>query len=58
LNKLKFRELNEYQNLCLILGQVEDECKLTSVDEIAAAVHEMVGRIQEDATSNCMPSVE
>uniref|UniRef100_A0A3N7FDN8 Plant bHLH transcription factor ACT-like domain-containing protein n=1 Tax=Populus trichocarpa TaxID=3694 RepID=A0A3N7FDN8_POPTR len=38
--------------------KVEDECKLTSVDEIAAAVHEMVGRIQEDATSNCMPSVE
>jgi len=52
LNKLKFCELNEYQNLCLVLGQVEDECKLTSVDEIAAAVHEMVGRIQEDATSN------
>ncbi|KAJ6990970.1 transcription factor bHLH96-like [Populus alba x Populus x berolinensis] len=38
--------------------KVEDECKLTSVDEIAAAVHEMVGRIQEDATSNCIPSVE
>ncbi|KAJ6413657.1 hypothetical protein OIU84_006457 [Salix udensis] len=36
--------------------KVEDECRLTSVDEIAAAVHEVVGRIQEDAISNCMPS--
>ncbi|CAK7354626.1 unnamed protein product [Dovyalis caffra] len=38
--------------------KVEDECRLTSVDEIAEAVHEMVGRIQEDATSNCMSSIE
>ncbi|KAJ6366218.1 hypothetical protein OIU77_002740 [Salix suchowensis] len=38
--------------------KVEDECKLTSVDEIAAAVHEMVVRIQEDVTSNCMPAIE
>lgn len=38
--------------------KVEDECRLTSVDEIAAAVHEIVGRIQEDAISNCMPSSE
>jgi len=40
------------------LRQVEDECRLTSVDEIAAAVHEIAGRIQEDAISNCMPSSE
>ncbi|KAJ6378083.1 hypothetical protein OIU78_028337 [Salix suchowensis] len=38
--------------------KVEDECKLTSVDEIAAAVHEMVVRIQEDVTSICMPAIE
>lgn len=38
--------------------KVEDECRLTSVDEIAAAVHEIVGRIQEDAISNCMPISE
>ncbi|KAJ6775090.1 MAX DIMERIZATION MAD [Salix purpurea] len=38
--------------------KVEDECRLTSVDEIAAAVHEIVGRIQEDAISNCMPGSE
>ncbi|KAL9393502.1 hypothetical protein Peur_012787 [Populus x canadensis] len=38
--------------------KVEDECRLTSADEIAAAVHEIVGRIQEDAISNCMPSSE
>ncbi|KAG6775355.1 hypothetical protein POTOM_018803 [Populus tomentosa] len=38
--------------------KVEDECRLTSVEEIAAAVHEIVGRIQEDAISNCMPSSE
>ncbi|GJN20444.1 hypothetical protein PR202_gb07823 [Eleusine coracana subsp. coracana] len=28
---------------------VEEECKLTSVEEIAAAVHEILGRIQEQA---------
>lgn len=38
--------------------KVEDECRLTSVDEIAAAVHEIAGRIQEDAISNCLPSSE
>ncbi|XP_009403078.2 transcription factor bHLH94-like [Musa acuminata AAA Group] len=29
--------------------KVEDDCQLTSVDEIATAVHQMVGTIQEDA---------
>ncbi|KAG6531400.1 transcription factor bHLH96-like [Zingiber officinale] len=29
--------------------KVEDECQLTSVDEIAAAVHQLVGKIQEEA---------
>ncbi|KAK3157446.1 hypothetical protein QOZ80_2AG0122410 [Eleusine coracana subsp. coracana] len=29
--------------------KVEEECKLTSVEEIAAAVHEILGRIQEQA---------
>lgn len=29
--------------------KVEDECKLGSLDEIAAAVHEILGRIQEEA---------
>lgn len=29
--------------------QVEDESELTSVNEIAASVYEMVGRIQEEA---------
>ncbi|KAG7968577.1 hypothetical protein I3843_08G161200 [Carya illinoinensis] len=28
--------------------KVEDDCKLSSVDEIATAVHQMLGRIQED----------
>ncbi|KDP29733.1 hypothetical protein JCGZ_18668 [Jatropha curcas] len=32
--------------------KVEDECQLTSVNEIAAAVYDMVGRIQEEDTSN------
>ncbi|GMY21442.1 transcription factor bHLH94-like [Fagus crenata] len=32
--------------------KVEDECKLTSVDEIATAVHQMLGRIQEEAMLN------
>lgn len=31
------------------MEQVEDNCQLTSGNEIAAAVHEMVGRIQEEA---------
>ncbi|XP_042416005.1 transcription factor bHLH94-like [Zingiber officinale] len=30
--------------------KVEDECQLTSVDEIAAAVHQLVGKIQENAS--------
>ncbi|KAA8545077.1 hypothetical protein F0562_019824 [Nyssa sinensis] len=29
--------------------KVEDDCKLTSVDEIATAVNQMLGRIQEEA---------
>ncbi|RCV43080.1 hypothetical protein SETIT_9G267300v2 [Setaria italica] len=29
--------------------KVEDECKLSSVEEIAAAVHEILGRVQEEA---------
>ncbi|CAN6714998.1 unnamed protein product [Malus baccata var. baccata] len=32
--------------------KVEDECMLTSVDEIATAVHEMLARIQEEAMLN------
>nr|WIE96155.1 basic helix-loop-helix transcription factor [Loropetalum chinense var. rubrum] len=31
---------------------VEDDCNLTSVDEIATAVYEMLGRIQEEACLN------
>ncbi|XP_057963390.1 transcription factor bHLH96-like [Malania oleifera] len=30
--------------------KVEDDCRLTSVDEIASAVHQLLGRIQEEAT--------
>ncbi|OEL36911.1 Transcription factor bHLH96 [Dichanthelium oligosanthes] len=29
--------------------KVEDECKLSSVEEIAAAVHDILGRVQEEA---------
>ncbi|KAK8589310.1 hypothetical protein V6N13_088162 [Hibiscus sabdariffa] len=32
--------------------KVEDDCKLTSVDDIATAVHQLLGRIQEDAKLN------
>ncbi|KAK8712558.1 hypothetical protein V6N13_147795 [Hibiscus sabdariffa] len=32
--------------------KVEDDCKLTSVDDIATAVHQLLGRIQEDAMLN------
>ncbi|XVF59056.1 hypothetical protein PTKIN_Ptkin07bG0244200 [Pterospermum kingtungense] len=31
--------------------KVEDNCQLTTVDEIAAAVHEMLDRFQEEATA-------
>ena len=33
--------------------QVEDDCKLTSVDEVATAVYQMLGRIQEECVLNC-----
>ncbi|XP_044498532.1 transcription factor bHLH96-like [Mangifera indica] len=32
--------------------KVEDDCKLTSVDDIATAVYQLLGRIQEDAMFN------
>lgn len=32
--------------------QVEDDCKLSSVDELAAAVYEMLGRIQDEDSLN------
>ena len=32
-------------------GQVEDNCQLTTVNEIAAAVYEMVDRFQEEAAA-------
>ncbi|XP_044473733.1 transcription factor bHLH94-like [Mangifera indica] len=32
--------------------KVEDDCKLTSVDDIAKALHQLLGRIQEDAMFN------
>lgn len=31
------------------MEQVEDDCQLTSANDIASAVYEMVGRIQEEA---------
>lgn len=36
-----------------LVKQVEDSCQLTSVNEIATAVYEMVGRIQEEAAFMC-----
>ncbi|KAH8490970.1 hypothetical protein Peur_064924 [Populus x canadensis] len=33
--------------------KVEDDCKLSSVDEIATAVYQMLGRIQEESMLNC-----
>ncbi|KAJ6380188.1 hypothetical protein OIU76_016777 [Salix suchowensis] len=33
--------------------KVEDDCKLSSVDEIATAVYQMLGRIQEESVLNC-----
>jgi uncharacterized protein with PhoU and TrkA domain len=41
----KLKTQYEY-GIVLALRQVEDESQLTSVNEIAAAVKEMVGRIQ------------
>ncbi|KAI3434186.1 BHLH domain-containing protein [Psidium guajava] len=43
--------LTTVQNMVLysFSVKVEDSCQLTSVNEIAAAVYEMVGRIQEEA---------
>lgn len=35
-----------------ICKQVEDECTLASVDEIATAVHQMLATIQEEAMLN------
>lgn len=32
--------------------KVEDDCKLTSVDDIATAVNQLLGRIQEEAVLN------
>ena len=32
--------------------QVEDDCTLTTVDDIATAVYQMLGRIQEEAMIN------
>ncbi|TQD94041.1 hypothetical protein C1H46_020374 [Malus baccata] len=38
------------QLLKIVFGlPADDECMLTSVDEIATAVHEMLARIQEEA---------
>ncbi|RRT47174.1 hypothetical protein B296_00053923 [Ensete ventricosum] len=34
---------------CSFSLKVEDDCQLSSVDEIATAVHELVGTIQEEA---------
>lgn len=45
-----FNELKVNVN-CIVM-QVEDECKLSSVDEIATAVHQMLGRIQEEPMLN------
>ena len=45
-----FNELKVNVN-CVVM-QVEDECKLSSVDEIATAVHQMLGRIQEEPLLN------
>ncbi|KAG5244871.1 transcription factor bHLH [Salix suchowensis] len=33
--------------------KVEDDCKLTSVDDIATAVYQMLGRIQEECVLSC-----
>lgn len=45
--------LNELKvNVNCVVMQVEDECKLSSVDEIATAVHQMLGRIQEEPMLN------
>ena len=33
-----------------LLKQVEENCQMTSVNEIAASVYELVGRIQEEAS--------
>ncbi|KAF8018498.1 hypothetical protein BT93_H3393 [Corymbia citriodora subsp. variegata] len=47
--------LTTVQNMVLysFSVKVEDSCQLTSVNEIATAVYEMVGRIQEEATFMC-----
>ncbi|KAE8684130.1 Transcription factor bHLH94 [Hibiscus syriacus] len=33
--------------------QVEDDCKVTAADDIATALNQLLGRIQEDAVLNC-----
>ncbi|KAK6915549.1 Myc-type, basic helix-loop-helix (bHLH) domain [Dillenia turbinata] len=35
--------------------EVEDDCNLTSVDEIATAVYEILRRVQEEATASAKP---
>ncbi|KAK6911512.1 Myc-type, basic helix-loop-helix (bHLH) domain [Dillenia turbinata] len=35
--------------------KVEDDCNLSSVDEVATAVHEILCRVQEEATVNAKP---
>ena len=32
--------------------QVEDDCKLNSVDEIASALHQLLCRIEEESVMN------
>ncbi|GMI65327.1 hypothetical protein like AT1G72210 [Hibiscus trionum] len=42
----------EHTVLYSLSVKVEDDCKLSSVDDIATAVHQLLGRIQEDAKLN------
>lgn len=49
-----FIDLNFFHGVCadpffLLPVKVEDDCPYTSVDEIATAVHQMLGKIQEAA---------
>lgn len=38
--------------MCFVFLQVEDDCKLGSVDDIAEAVYQTLDRIQQEAVLN------
>ncbi|CAK9314937.1 unnamed protein product [Citrullus colocynthis] len=48
---LNVSTINQIALYCLSV-KVDDDCKLTSVDEIASALHQLLSRIEEDSLMN------